>query len=192
MATQSRPIIVGRPPPGRMAAPKQRTASPAIWRGPPVAPMAYDPGYSSLGGPAPILVLAQPSWSRPGSVTAAATIAFVLAGIGLYSAFLWLGMNTLFGPFGVFAFEAILYGIANLAIAAACILGGAGALGRKSWCRYALIFAVAVELCLCVYRITQGVWMGLIYVTLGALLLVFIHLPDASRFLSTRSPVSQY
>jgi hypothetical protein len=167
----------------------------------PRAPIAYDPGYAALGGPAPIIVQAKPSWSRPGSVTAAAVLAFIIAGLNLVAAMGYLFTSNAAGKFGADEFQAetLAYGLINLFAALALVAGAAGLLGRQEWGRWALCLGAGMDALYSLWRVIQGFVdddsfgnpMGLLFIVMDVLIIVCALLPTTSAYLATRNPVHQ-
>jgi len=114
-----------RPPPSKPVAarPASQPAKPRVATSLIPAPqqrpqmsVPYDPGYASLGGPAPIFVQAKPSWSRPGNVTAACVIAFIVGGFSLMGAMMWLTMSRVSRAFdSAFEGQWLVFGVVDLA-----------------------------------------------------------------------------
>ena len=208
MPSPSRVAQPSRPP---AAAPRAsgpaRQPSRAITPGPSAQPprqIAYDPGYNALGGPAAIIVQAKPSWSRPGSVTGAVVVAFILAGLSLFGAIGWFttsqfadGADRVGIETGSKAGEAMVYGFVNLLVCVTLILGAVGALGRQEWGRIALCVGAGVDAMFSMYRIAVpysdfgGRNFGLlIFVVLDILVIALILLPTSTAFLRSHNPVN--
>jgi hypothetical protein len=185
----------------KAAAPKQASHKVAV-RTVPAQPIqrqiAYDPGYASLGGPAPIIVQAKPSWARPGLVTAAAVLGFIAAGMCVIAAIFWFTTSEFAGDVndvgistGSYATKAMFHGIGNLLFAVGMVLGGIGAVSRQGWSRIALITAAGCEAAYSLYRIVDGTYGDLVNLFLDIIIIALVVSPQASRYFNTQSPVQQ-
>ncbi len=171
----------------RTAAPP-RPATPQIPR---------DPGYAALGGAAPIFVQAKPSWSRPGSVTGAAVVAFVVAGLVLFGAIGWFTAGQVAGDFndaglktGNFRTEATIYGIADLVIAIALVLGAIGALGRQSWGRIVLIIGAGCDLAFSLYMVAlQAHYFDIMFIVMDVVIIALMLVRSTTTFFATPNPM---
>ncbi|MCA1818751.1 MAG: hypothetical protein ABR562_02965 [Thermoplasmatota archaeon] len=190
----ARPGSANRPTSGQT--PVRYVAPGAVTRASRAPPMAYDPGYAALGGPAPIFVQAKPSWSRPGNVTAAGVIAFVVSGLAVFAAIFWFTTGEFVssvdnggGFFGDYAVKAQINAFANLGVALALVLGGIGTLGRQEWGRVALIFGAGGHAIYSAYRMMDRSFVSLVWIFLDVVIIVLIVLPTTSIFFRTRNPV---
>jgi hypothetical protein len=151
--------------------------------------MAYDPGYASLGGPAPVFVQAKPSWARPGVVTASAVLAFIVGGLDLLASIGWFTTNEIAGVLGESQAEFVMYGMINLLIAVLLIAGGAGALGRMAWGRLLLYAGSGVGLLYAVYGLVMKQhYHNIIDIALLVLIAALVSGSLANRFFAGRDP----
>ena len=159
--------------------------------------MAYDPGYAALGIPAPVFVQAKPSWSRPGSATAAAVVAFIVGGFSLMGAMAWFtGAKIAQGE--SFGAEWMMYGAIDFIVALALVVGASGLLGRQSWGRIALCLGAGIDVCYSSYRVvtaftSDGFGIGspfsILFPVLDAVIIVCVCLPATTHYLATRNPL---
>lgn len=160
----------------------------------------YDPGYASLGGPAPIFVQAKPSWSRPGNVTAACVIAFIVGGFSLMGAMVWLTMSQGSRAFRAgFESQWLVFGLVDLAVAILLIVGASGLLGRQGWGRMLLYAGAGLDAAYSTYNVVQAFLPGdgwtfsspfsILFPVLDIVIIVCISLPPTAHFLATRNPL---
>lgn len=164
--------------------------------GPPGFPrqMAFDPGYAALGGPAPILVHAQPSWTRPGTVTTAAILGVVVGAIGLMGGLWRMSIRDLEFLLGSQA-RLFVDGMIGMMVGVALIIMGILAFSRNRMARWGLVGLACADAAFSMYLSLPrgGFWGPTVYeylfVAIDIIIVTLMVQRDAKRYFETRNPL---
>lgn len=156
--------------------------------------MAFDPGYASLGGPAPILVHAQPSWTRPGTVTTAAILGVVGGAVGLMGGLTRMSIGEADLGF-VSKGQLFVDGMIGMMVGVALIIMGILVFSRNRMSRWGLVGLACADAVFSMYlSLPRGRFWGTnvyeyLFVAVDIVIVTLMVQRDTRRYFETRNPL---